>query len=69
MEKIKLTVEGMACSHCAAAVEKAVGAVDGVSSVSVDLAAKTADVCYDPAKADIAAIKAAITGQGYDVIG
>ncbi|MBK5245446.1 MAG: heavy-metal-associated domain-containing protein, partial [Eubacteriaceae bacterium] len=41
MEKLTLNVEGMSCSHCEKAVKNAVGALDGVASVDVDLAQKT----------------------------
>ena len=43
MKKI-IHVEGMHCQHCQASVEKALAALEGVSSAKVDLAAKTATV-------------------------
>ena len=46
MEKT-LKVEGMMCMHCKASVEKALGAVPGVTAVTVDLEAKTAVVVCD----------------------
>ena len=68
MEKQVLKVEGMSCSHCENAVKKAVGALDGVGSVAVDLAGKTATVEFDAVKVNIAEIKNAIEDQGYDVV-
>ncbi len=68
MQKIKLTVGGMSCSHCVKAVETAVSAIDGVADISVDLAQKTAEVSYDADKTNADAIKLAITGQGFDVL-
>lgn len=46
-------IEGMACNHCKASVEKAIAAVEGVSSVYVDLAKGTAVVegTFDKEKA------------------
>ena len=41
MEK-KLVIEGMKCAHCKAAVEKALGEIDGVTDAQVDLETKTA---------------------------
>ena len=41
-EKI-MKIEGMACGHCSARVEKALNAIDGVSA-TVDLEAKTASI-------------------------
>lgn len=34
---MEITVKGMSCGHCAAAVTKALEALPGVSQVSVDL--------------------------------
>lgn len=44
MTKIILKVEGMTCNHCKIRAEKALQAVSGVESVSVDLAAKEATI-------------------------
>ena len=56
MEKT-LKVEGMMCMHCKASVEKALGAVPGVTAVTVDLEAKTAVVACaaDVADSDLCA--------------
>lgn len=62
-----LDVEGMSCSHCENAVKKAVGALAGVDSVSVDLKGKKVSVGYDPDKVSLDAVKEAIEDQGYDV--
>ena len=40
MDKTMLKIEGMTCSHCKAAVEKALKAVPGVIDVAVDLEKK-----------------------------
>lgn len=69
MDKTILNVNGMSCEHCVRAVDKAVGVLPGVQSVSVDLKAKTVTVAYDPEKSAIGAIKLAIEDQGYDVVG
>jgi copper chaperone len=68
MEKQVLKVEGMSCSHCENAVKKAVGALEGVGSVEVDLAGKTATVEFDASKVSATDIKNAIEDQGYDVV-
>jgi copper chaperone CopZ len=49
-------------------VEKSIGAVEGVSDVKVDLAAKQATVTFDPGVASLDAIKAAVTDAGYSVV-
>lgn len=39
-----MKIEGMSCDHCKRSVEKVLGKISGVDSVSVDLAAKTATI-------------------------
>lgn len=48
MEKQKFNVSGMSCSACSARVEKVVGALDGVKSVSVSLLTNSMVVEYNP---------------------
>lgn len=68
METQTLKVEGMSCAHCENAVKTAVGALSGVDSVTVDLAAKTVTVVFDNGAVGSDAIKSAIEDQGYDVV-
>ena len=68
MQTTVLKVDGMSCEHCVKAVKKAVGALDGIGSVNVDLKAKTVTVEYDPAQAPLEKIKSEIEDQGYDVL-
>lgn len=68
METQMLKVDGMSCAHCENAVKTAVGALTGVSKVTVDLAAKTVTVAFDATKVNMEAIKNAIEDQGYDVL-
>lgn len=68
MEKTVLKVEGMSCSHCENAVKKAVGALDGVGAVTVDLKGKTVTVEYENSKVSLDKIKNEIEEQGYDVV-
>ena len=59
-------VEGMTCASCVRRVEKAIAAVPGVESASVNLATERADVRL-AAPATSEAVIAAIKGAGYDV--
>ncbi|HOB20539.1 MAG TPA: copper chaperone CopZ [Candidatus Atribacteria bacterium] len=68
MERTVLHVEGMSCSHCENAVKKAVGALDGVRTVEVDLKGKTVSVEYDSSRVSLDRIKSEIEEQGYDVV-
>lgn len=68
MERTVLNVEGMSCSNCENAIKKAVGALDGVSTVTVDLKGKTVTVEYDGSKVSLDRIKTEIEDQGYEVV-
>lgn len=59
-----LSVPEISCNHCKSAIESAVGAVSGVASVEVDIAAKTVTIAGD---ADESTVVAAIEDAGYDV--
>jgi copper chaperone len=67
MEKITLNVQGMSCDHCVKAVEGSVNELNGVSSVKVNLKAKTVDVEYNNQEVTLDKIKETIDDQGYDV--
>lgn len=60
-----LSVPGMTCGHCEAAVTAEVSAIAGVTSVVVDLEAKTVSVAG--AALDRGRIVAAIDEAGFDV--
>jgi copper ion binding protein len=64
--KMELKIEGMMCNHCKMAVEKALGGVDGVTSVTVDLEGKKATV--EGAAARDALVQA-VVDAGYEVVG
>ncbi len=63
---VTISVEGMACGHCAARVESALTAVKGVKSAKVDLTAANVTVVAAGVGED--ALKAAITAAGYKVV-
>lgn len=51
-----LKIEGMACSACAARVEKEAKKIDGVKAVRVSQPKGAAEITYDPAKTSPEAI-------------
>ncbi len=63
--QVVIPVAGMTCASCVAHIEKAVGKLPGVTSVSVNLATEKADVHYEPSTVRIGAIKKAIVDAGY----
>lgn len=67
METTRLNVQGMSCQGCVASVTRVLKAVPGVTDAAVTLHPGSAAVTYDPARTDVAALAAAITGAGYAV--
>lgn len=65
--KAVLNVEGMSCAHCENRIKKVVGALQGISSVAVDLNGQTVTVEYGADVVTLEDIKAAIENQGYEV--
>ena len=63
---IRLQITGMSCASCATRVEKALGAVPGVHSASVNLATEVAFVDAQ-APANVASLAGAVRQAGYDV--
>lgn len=62
------TVQGMTCGHCVQSVTEEVSEVPGVKGVEVDLASGQVTVSSDE-PVDDAAVRAAVTGAGYQVVG
>ncbi len=65
MEKLQYNIEGMTCAACVSAVEKAVGKVEGVDSVEVNLLTKSMNVNIDDTMGNISAISEAVDKAGY----
>lgn len=61
----RLAVEGMTCASCSSIIEKMVGRMPGVDNISVNLAANTATVAFDPAQEDLETICTAIDDLGF----
>ncbi len=63
---VTLTISGMTCDGCTAAVKLAAQRIDGVSAVTVDYAQGRADVTYDSTKTNPTALAATISEKsGY----
>jgi len=66
MEQIALQVNGMTCSGCARSVKRVLESVAGVQSADVSLDKGEARVVYDPSRATLERLKAAVADAGYE---
>jgi copper chaperone len=62
-----LSVEGMSCGHCKAAVEGELNKLSGVEAASANVEKGTVEVTYDEAKVTTEDLKGAIEEAGYTV--
>ncbi|QDP96904.1 copper-translocating P-type ATPase [Microlunatus elymi] len=60
-----LDIDGMTCASCVGRVEKALCKVDGVSDATVNLAAETATVRFEPGAVEVQRLVDAVTKAGY----
>ncbi|MDR1421199.1 MAG: heavy metal translocating P-type ATPase [Treponema sp.] len=65
--RVTIPIGGMTCAACAGRIEKAVGRINGVKTVTVNLASEKAFVAYDPRVLRVSAVKEAIEKAGYRV--
>ncbi|MBN2298914.1 MAG: cation transporter, partial [Deltaproteobacteria bacterium] len=52
-ETLTLPVEGMTCASCVARVEKAMGRIDGIEDLNVNLATDEVTFSFDPERVDL----------------
>jgi copper chaperone len=60
-----LQVNGMTCEGCARGAARALKKVEGVISADVSLDRAEARIAFDPSRASIAQLKAALEAAGY----
>lgn len=60
---ITFEVQDMTCGHCVSTITQAVKTLDAQARVQIDLARHRVDI--EPATADAAALRAAITEAGF----
>lgn len=68
MEKKTIAILGMMCAGCSARVEQKLNALDGISSASVNLPARTALVEYDPQQISLEQMRDALAAIGYEMV-
>jgi copper chaperone len=67
MESTTLVAPDISCEHCQHAIEGAVGKMEGVKQVKVDIPTRTVQVEYDPKLVTLAKIEAVMDDVGYTV--
>ncbi|MFA7573748.1 MAG: heavy metal translocating P-type ATPase, partial [Lutispora sp.] len=68
VKEITIPISGMTCAACVKAVERAVGKLEGVESVSVNFATEKANVKYNPKLTRLSEIKQVISKAGYKAL-
>lgn len=68
MKKERFDITGMTCSACSSRVHKAVGALEGVKEVNVNLLKKSMDVSFDESVLTEGEIASAVEKAGYGAI-
>jgi Cu+-exporting ATPase len=66
-QQTSLPVKGMTCASCVARIEKVLAKLPGIIEVSVNLAAKRADLIFDANNISISNITGAINQAGFQV--
>ncbi len=67
MTEKTLSVEGMSCGHCKAAIEGELNKLFGVKKASADIERGTVEVSYDEGTVTTEDLKGAIEEAGYTV--
>jgi copper-(or silver)-translocating P-type ATPase/heavy metal-(Cd/Co/Hg/Pb/Zn)-translocating P-type ATPase len=67
-ERLTLKTDGMSCAACSAAIEKALGKVEGVSEVNANFSNNVVSLTYDPKLTGKEQIIRAIEKAGYFVL-
>lgn len=67
MKKEKYQVSGMTCASCAGSIQNALKKLDGVTSVSVNLASETLSIDYDSSVITREQISEVVDNLGYKI--
>lgn len=67
MNNVTLSVPDISCGHCKSSIEGAVGGLEGIDKVEVEIEAKTVDLAFDPNAVSLDTIIETIEEQGYEV--
>ncbi|HJU82221.1 MAG TPA: copper ion binding protein [Acidimicrobiia bacterium] len=65
---ITLNVPGISCAHCKNTIEGAVGQLEGIDVVAVNIDQRTVAIDFDDAAVTLPEIVAALDEVGYEVV-
>jgi len=68
VQKVRLDIPNISCDDCKKRIEAALGDIDGIQAVNVDVPDGYADATFDPADVTIEKIETVLVGVGYEVI-
>ena len=68
MNKLIIKIEGMSCSSCSAAIERALKKKEGITETNVNYPAGKAFLSFDPQVISVSEIEQVVTDTGYKVI-
>lgn len=66
MKSVQAQIKGMHCAACSGRIERAVGAMEGVDTVSVNLASETMDLTYDPEGTTLEGVAGRVRELGFE---
>jgi Cu+-exporting ATPase len=67
-KKMNLAVQGMTCASCSARIERVLSKVEGIKSVSVNLAAETMDLVWEPAVINLDQVADRVKELGFELV-
>ncbi len=67
-KEVIIPIQGMTCAVCVKTIERVVGKLDGVESVSVNFATENASIKYNPQIVRLSEIKQGIANAGYKAL-
>ena len=67
-QKQQFPIKGMHCAACSSRIENVVGGMEGVQSVSVNLATETMGLAWDPAVVSVEDIAGRVKELGFELV-
>lgn len=67
LESSSIPVGGMFCDQCVQSIKNAVGSLNGISELNINLEHKRVYVEFDPEKIELDTIKGKIEDQGFEI--